>query len=857
MKGFSHALLSLALFCVLVPSAWAGGSGLNVIVVVNQNSTNSVQLGNYYAERRQIPPQNYLRINWTGGNVEWTDADFATYLYNPFASMLSSRQLTNQIDYVVLSMDIPYTVTSGANRPNSTTSAMFYGFKLDASGPNDCAIASGSTNLYAGSEGVFRSTPPISVNSNSFLVAMITQSNLALAKLVVDSGVLSDATFPTQTVYLAKSSDTNRNVRFTTFDNAIFNTRLRGNYSMQRTNTDSNWIFGNCLGLQQGVQREASLPGTTFVPGSMADDLTSYSGTIFQPSIDHLKILQYLFFGAAGGYGTVSEPCNFLEKFPSPQNYFYQSRGFSLGECYYQSVTNPYQGLIMGEPLAAPFAVPATANWIGLSSNSVLSGTTNLSLQATAMDATRPVQQVDLFLDGLWFQTLTNIVPTRSNLLSVKINGQSANYLVPLNATIKSVAAGLTAALNGVSGATKVTAFTHGDRLELQSSDRTKPGAQVSISVSNSIGAGTAATTWITASRTNCLDTIAQGLRNFQITAPATPDTNSFLQLTVTKTNGAQFAFGVTNASGDLTLIQMAPQLLNLVNSSADLMGLDGLNGQDLIGYSPPTLPFQYAEFNLLANGVGWNAAQIQVNLITSFTNYTPGTLHLDANLPDLQPRDHLYITAGLTNLPLTFPFNTSALPNGSHELAAVVYEGSHVRTQKRVAQNIVIQNSPLSATFTSLITNTTVAREAILQFSVVANTNNISDIELFSTGGSLGFVTGQSSAMFSVAATNLDLGLHPFYALVTASNGKQYQTETKWLRILGADLPFSLSFSTPPPKLTWLATPGRSYDVLSSTSLINGFLLRDTVVPTNPIAQWTDTNTGALQRFYRVRTSN
>src|ERR1044071_6627306 len=99
----------------------------------------------------------------------------------------------------------------------------------------------------------------------------------------------------------------------------------------------------------------------------MEDDLTSYSGTIFQPSIDHLKILQYLFFGAAGGYGTVSEPCNFLEKFPSPQNYFYQSRGFSLGECYYQSVTNPYQGLIMGEPSAARFSVPATTKWISLS----------------------------------------------------------------------------------------------------------------------------------------------------------------------------------------------------------------------------------------------------------------------------------------------------------------------------------------------------------------------------------------------------------------------------------------------------------------------------------------------------------
>src|SRR5882672_4068091 len=308
MNGLSRGLCSLGLFCVSVGRIWAGGSGLNVVVVVNQNSTNSVQLGNYYAEHRQIPPQNYLRINWTGTNADWTDSDLASYLYNPLLSMLSSRQLTNQVDYVVLSMDIPYRVNSGSIKPNSTTSSLFYGFQPDPNtDPLQCSMAPGSTNLYAGSESIFRSTPPISASSNSWLVTMITHSNLALAKQIVDSGALADATFPTQTVYLAKSTDVNRNVRYLTFDNAIFNTRLRGNYAIVRTNTDSNWIFGNCLGLQQGVQREASMPGTTFVPGSMADDLTSYGGDIFKPS-DHLKILQYLTFGAAGGYGTVAEP---------------------------------------------------------------------------------------------------------------------------------------------------------------------------------------------------------------------------------------------------------------------------------------------------------------------------------------------------------------------------------------------------------------------------------------------------------------------------------------------------------------------------------------------------------------------
>src|SRR5262249_39651043 len=161
-----------------------------------------------------------------------------------------------------------------------------------------------------------------------------------------------------------------------------------------------------------------------------------------------------LSLGAAGTYGTITEPCNYLEKFPSAQNYFYQSRGFALAECYYQSVTNPYQGLIIGEPLSAPFAQPPPAAWSNLPLNALLSGTTNLTPQATAVDGRHPVQQVDLFLDGLWLQTVSNTPPSLGNVLTVTINGQPINYVVPASATIKSVTSGLTSTINGMAGIT-------------------------------------------------------------------------------------------------------------------------------------------------------------------------------------------------------------------------------------------------------------------------------------------------------------------------------------------------------------------------------------------------------------------
>jgi uncharacterized protein (TIGR03790 family) len=859
MNTYWRRPASILLFCALAARLWAAGSGLNVVVVVNQNSTNSVQLGNYYCEKRQVPPQNLLRASWPGGNISWLKSDFESVILNPLLAMLAARQLTNQIDYVVLYMDLPYRVTDTTGA-NSTTTALFCGFIPDAvPGPGlpaSCSLPNASSNSYAGSELIFRSVAPGTSKTN-FLAAMLTSSNLAQAKLVIDRGVASDATFPTQTVYLAKSLlDAGRNIRYSLFDNAVFNTRLRGNYSMQRTNADPYYYLGNALGLQSGWGNPYIIGSGSFAPGALADNLTSFGGEIFEPT-GMLDILALLALGAAGTYGTVIEPCAHLGKFPSPQNYFYQARGFSMAECYYQSVTNPYQGLLVGEPLVAPFAQPPGGSWSNLPTNALLSGTTNLSLQFNAADPAHPVQQVDLFVDGTFAQTLTNIPPRQNNILTVTLRGQAMPYPVPASATLQSATAGLTALLNGGTymSATKVQAFAHGDRIELQSFDLTQPGSQIPVSATSSVGSASALTSFITASRTNFLDTIAFGIRAF--IAGYAPSSGSYLLLTITKTNGTVVKVQATNSATNTSISVLTQTLVNMVNTNAALQGSDGVTAEDFIGYDGNVPPF--AQFNLRALSLGWSAAQLQASLSgSSGLVFQPsGNQKLDQNVADLQPRNHLYLTAGVTNLPLTFAFNTTTQADGYHELTAVNYEGSHVRTQKHIAQTVRIQNSSLAATFTTLLGDTNTALEATLQFSVVANTNNISKIELFSTGGSLTNILSQSNIVFSVAGTNLGLGLHPFYAVVTASSGKQYRTETKWIRLVGRDTPFPVSLAVPPPRLAWPAAAGRSYDILSATNVVKAFQASATVIPSNSAAQWADTNSADARRFYRVRTSN
>jgi len=124
-----------ALFLLLVVcstwNSWAGGSGLNVVVVVNQNSANSVQLGNDYCAKRSVPSQNLFRMtNWPSGVVAWSRSDFETYLRDPLLAHLSAVGLTNQITHVLLSMDIPHRVEESGSG-NSTTAVLFYGFKTN------------------------------------------------------------------------------------------------------------------------------------------------------------------------------------------------------------------------------------------------------------------------------------------------------------------------------------------------------------------------------------------------------------------------------------------------------------------------------------------------------------------------------------------------------------------------------------------------------------------------------------------------------------------------------------------------------------------------------------------------------
>jgi len=980
-----------ALLWIAAVRVLAGGSGLNTVVVVNQNSANSCEVGNYYCEKRHVPPENLLRINWTGGNISWAGNEFQTTLLNPLLAALTARQLTNQIDYIVLSMDLPFRTVNGSII-NSTTSVLFYGLKTDTG-----LESLGVTNSYNASEQIFSQAKPASASGYSFLCTMLTGDSVAQVKHLIDQGVAGDGVFPWQPVLLAKTSDPFRNFRYPLFDNAIFNTRLCRNYPVVVTNCDSFSGQTNLFGIQTGLYQFSVSPNS-FVPGAITDNLTSSGGVIFGYN-DQTTLMAFINAGASASYGTVIEPGATASKFPDPQIYFWQQRGFNIAECYYQSVRIPYQGLIVGEPLSASYQLSASSKWHEPQNDAVLNGNSSLRVSFGAADLVHPLQQADLFVDGKYSRTLTNLMPRAGNTVTVRLNGYPLSYAVPSNATIASVASELSAVINDPANTnvTKVTALPHGDRVELRyigsdlssepsylldnvsrtwssrlyrtvsfpqpttpsvrgvgrdpngvfrlhaetpwsepfiimaSSDLTNwtpvvtnytgdpldyvdfdaaglpqrfyrvlatvpderlrlaplgqgpnggfrfraqtdgpayivqgstnllqwspvftnqyggpmefedtsgfpsrfyralraapnlrppgvtfltatpdgsallrlpasaqgyvvqvssnlsgwvsvftnsPAGQFGLSATSDKGVAAAATTIATPARETFMESSAGGLLNCYVTGII--DVGTWLQLSMTSPDGVVSTVTVTNQTINALVPDLVDAFIAAIRASPDFTGSGGVSVEDLFVDA-----FGGCRFSLRSAALGLKAARTSArlnaypSLLVTPNTSTPFT----NNLSDLQPRNHLYVSAGARNLELKPVLDTTTLSDGFHELTVVAYEGTHVRSQTRATLSIQIQNRSLSAVMTLLDVPTNAPVQGTYHIQVTANTNNVTAIRLFSTGGQLNVVSNQPSALFTINGADLGVGLHPFYALVETANGPTYRTASRFVR--------------------------------------------------------------------------
>ena len=223
----------------------------------------------------------------------------------------------------------------------------------------------------------------------------------------------SDGTRPDGTVYLLANPNIRSQTRQPLFTVTVSELGKRGIKAqvLHKGNRGQNGILpidkadviGAVVGFNRFQWKEAN---SRLLPGAIAESLTSYGGDFDRAF--QTKLTEFLSYGAAGSSGAVAEPFSFQEKFPVPMMHAYYADGCSLAESFYQSVEVPYQLIIVGDPLARPFAAFAGIDLKSPKTTRPWSGMVTIEA-AVQPPLGKTVRKVEFWVDGQYqFDTQVN-----------------------------------------------------------------------------------------------------------------------------------------------------------------------------------------------------------------------------------------------------------------------------------------------------------------------------------------------------------------------------------------------------------------------------------------------------------------
>lgn len=319
----------------LVPNHAPSINPDDVAVVVNDQDKNSLEVADYYLNARNIPRKNLISVSIPTKVAELSEKQFTPIREQIFAS------LSPNIQVIVLMWTTPYAVSC-----NSITSAISLGYEPKLC-EKTCAI--GNKNPYYNS-----SSHHPNQDYNMRLSILLPTDSVDLAKSIIDKGVLSAFKTNETTAYFLKTKDKNRSKPRERFYPRDLTKIESKKLTLRTMNSDYIRNKKDVMFYFTGAVFVTFLETINFMPGAIADHLTSSGGDLYNTS--QMSSLKWLEAGATGSYGSVSEPCNFWQKFPNPEvllNHYLS--GETLIEAYWKSVYWPAQGLFLGEPLAAPY----------------------------------------------------------------------------------------------------------------------------------------------------------------------------------------------------------------------------------------------------------------------------------------------------------------------------------------------------------------------------------------------------------------------------------------------------------------------------------------------------------------------
>jgi uncharacterized protein (TIGR03790 family) len=345
----------------------------NVLLILNEASPISIDIGKYYAQKHGVSQSNSLRIKTTTEETISRE-DFERQISAPIVGWLTRSFAQDRILYIVLTKGIPLRIT-GTSGQNGTTASVDSELTLiyqKMLGQKTSISGFVENPYFLGEKPISQARQFSHSDQNIYLVSRLDGYNFADIQALIDHGaapsregkILLDAKgAPTQKgdIWLQESADLLTKMGFK--DRVMLETTGKVLTEVKQVIGYYSW------GANDPAIRMRHF-GFEFVPGGLAGMYVSSDARTFKDTGDwkieksgspQSLAADLIHDGVTGIAGHVSEP--FLDGTIRPHILFpaYLS-GFNLIESYYLAM--PYlswQTIVIGDPLCAPFRVTSLA----------------------------------------------------------------------------------------------------------------------------------------------------------------------------------------------------------------------------------------------------------------------------------------------------------------------------------------------------------------------------------------------------------------------------------------------------------------------------------------------------------------
>lgn len=324
-----------------------------VALVINQISSDSVEIGRYYAEKRKIPRSNIIVISVpSADNIELKA--FEAQIRDKIKAGIASAK--NTIDFIVLTKGVPIRIgNDGGYSTDAHIAAMNLPFKPMESLTGDQVKR--ALNPYFG-----KNEPFSSKKFGFYLVTRLDGYSVDHAKALVDNSLKAKAE---KGLFFFDAASNRTDGGYGRMQMSLMNAgKLMKARGFEAT-VDSSAEFVAppeelagyaSWGSNDGQFNMVAYRSLRFKPGALAETFVSTSGRTFRRTTGGQSLIADLIEdGVTGVKGYVSEP--YTLALAEPDILFDRyTRGFNLAESFYMaSRLLKWKDVVIGDPLCSPY----------------------------------------------------------------------------------------------------------------------------------------------------------------------------------------------------------------------------------------------------------------------------------------------------------------------------------------------------------------------------------------------------------------------------------------------------------------------------------------------------------------------